>query len=1166
MFKRILALTIGICFFLSNVSPYSQAQAGTVLGLPEPGSMVNLSPAYEPTIIKGITVHKDNPFLFDFIVDVGQDKKSGEPLKKEGEKLIKYFLASLAIPDKDVWVNLSPYEKKRMIPESLGQTDMGRDLLEQDYILKQITASLIYPEKQLGRTFWERVYAKAQQMYGTTQVPVNTFNKVWILADRAEVFEHDQTAFVVDSHLKVMLEEDYLALTKHQRPSSDPTHSIASQIVKAIILPELEKEVNTGKNFANLRQILNSLILANWYKKNLKQALLNQVYTDQGKVKGIGLNDLMVKEKIYDQYLNAYKKGVFNYIKEDVTAQGTIPRKYFSGGFGEARAVVTPAMTSDPAMLLRSLPGESGRLIDLAVLASLQGSGKTNAAMAGPLAGKTILVAEDDEGVRRAYGRLYKSLGADAILAENGERAFELYNNAVREGRQIDFVQSDMRMGQGINGVELAKQIRKDHPKARIVLVTAGPRFAGYALREAEIQGDPVPVLVKPVNSDDLVKVLTANPAMTGQSPIESVRTRPTLEELQAEYDELLSERKEDGAVDLKAISDDLYRLNTRLNNLKPHLIEAQQRPADTLFGKIIVLIDDIREELQSRRWYPEPVSNLTQVNAAMASINTGLDAVIRAVWKADDQETRRGMQHQLLEFADLTQFLANLKKLCTLKPLLKSSELQEFLTINNFIDGSKSLTSNIFIEKKVQDLKEMLEAEGMAPGTVSFLEIQKAFMDTVDIKKFLEKHYAGYEKTILDAFVDNTKDNPVFAVIKIYHEKISPPPAAAPAVAEGAAAAVPGGKPEYWEKNYKELFKRAKEMWQLHVDRKAEDDPAFRAFIEGSLPLYKAAKLLKFGNGNGNGNGNGKDAMNPQFVLTVMKFSMDFYKDHPKSQFRSGILNQNIANALYQYLLNPKIFESTARSIIARVPIYQDNPKLIDEMLVKLNAFFKELSAVKEEASAINASHVIISEAGKSIETRAADGTKLSLKVSPEFAIEVAVVEPAAGLPALDFSVLKDAIPAGTKEFQVGEGKSILAVRADNKLRLFWLRNGLKVGAIEAETAENVASFDLSPDRSKLLIHLADGTVSEKILDDIYQQAKQNAAMAVNGGIDLNTSNGMQWKVSKDGHGVEMNVDPALIAQVKEHGIDSLSPVILRMTPLISVWSLAGLQEPAVK
>ena len=260
-------IALGLIFaFLANSFGFMPlARADDSLGLPAPGTMVNLSPAYEPVIIKGLTVHKDNPFLFDFIVDIGQDKMSGQPLKKEGEKLIKYFLASLAIPDKDVWVNLSPYEKNRMIPEALGQTDMGRDLLEQDYILKQITASLIYPEKQLGKTFWDKVYSKAQQMYGTAQVPVNTFNKVWIMADRAEVFEHNQTAFVVDSHLKVMLEEDYLALQKHAYvgvAEKQPGHALASQIVRTVILPELEKEVNTGKNFANLRQIFNSIILS----------------------------------------------------------------------------------------------------------------------------------------------------------------------------------------------------------------------------------------------------------------------------------------------------------------------------------------------------------------------------------------------------------------------------------------------------------------------------------------------------------------------------------------------------------------------------------------------------------------------------------------------------------------------------------------------------------------------------------------------------------------------------------------------------------------------------------------------------------------------------------------------------------------------------------------
>ena len=348
MFRKLTHSALIVCFFVSCLMPVPNASAQPLLGLPEPGTMVNLSPAYEPAIIKGVTVHKDNPFLFDFIVDIGQDRLEGEALKKEGEKLIKYFLANLAIPEKDLWVNLSPYEKDRTIPEALSQTEMGRDLLAQDYMLKQITASLIYPEKELGKNFWDRVYAKAQQMYGSSQVPVNTFNKVWIMADKASVFERNQTAFVVDCHLKVMLEEDYLALSRHPEAQSaegsqKEQHSIASQIVKEIILPELEKEINTGKNFANLRQIFHSIILSSWYKNNLKQALLNQVYADKEKVNGIDIGVIPAKagiQSIYERYLAAYKKGVFNYIKEDISAaQSNPPRKYFSGGARAGKAV-----------------------------------------------------------------------------------------------------------------------------------------------------------------------------------------------------------------------------------------------------------------------------------------------------------------------------------------------------------------------------------------------------------------------------------------------------------------------------------------------------------------------------------------------------------------------------------------------------------------------------------------------------------------------------------------------------------------------------------------------------------------------------------------------------------------------------------------------------------
>ncbi len=364
---RFLCSWIAISFVSTLITPPQNLYAQTVLDLPAAGTMVSVSPSFDPALIRGLTVHRDNPFLFDFIVDPGQSKLSRQVLKDESDRMIKYFFAALTIPDKDIWVNLSPYEKDRMVPVSLGETAMGRDLLAQDYMLKQLTASLIYPQKALGKTFWDTVYAKAKAMYGTTEIPVNTFNKVWIVPQRVGIYEHNQTAFIVSGHLKVMLEEDYLSLVKHNGIITGPSsvslrgaeatkqslnmHTISSQIIRAIILPEIEKEINEGKNFATLRQIFYAQALAVWFKRNLKQALLNRVYTDKGTVKGIDQNDLATNEAIYQQYLRAYKKGVFNYIKEDIdpVTQETLPRKYFSGGYELGKLEIDSAQLSAEA-------------------------------------------------------------------------------------------------------------------------------------------------------------------------------------------------------------------------------------------------------------------------------------------------------------------------------------------------------------------------------------------------------------------------------------------------------------------------------------------------------------------------------------------------------------------------------------------------------------------------------------------------------------------------------------------------------------------------------------------------------------------------------------------------------------------------------------------------
>ena len=345
MKRRAIAFCALVAFLFNTVAlPTRYAYAQENLGLPAPGVRVGLSPDFAPPVLKGIKVYPQNPFRFDFILSKGDSNASNEQLKNESVRLIKYFLASVTVPENDLWVNLSPYEKDRIVPNAFGLTEMGRDLLAEDYLLKQITASIIYPEDEIGKKFWKKVYAKAYERYGTTDVPVDTFNKVWIMPDKAVVYENAEsgTAYVVKSHLKVMLESDYLALEKNadrvgsksSEAKNNETQDMAKEIVREIVIPELERDVNEGKNFAKLRQVYQSLILATWFKKKITGSVLSKVYVDKKKVAGVNVDNPEIAKEIWTQYVRAFKKGAYNYIKEEVdpNTQEVIPRKYFSGG------------------------------------------------------------------------------------------------------------------------------------------------------------------------------------------------------------------------------------------------------------------------------------------------------------------------------------------------------------------------------------------------------------------------------------------------------------------------------------------------------------------------------------------------------------------------------------------------------------------------------------------------------------------------------------------------------------------------------------------------------------------------------------------------------------------------------------------------------------------
>jgi PAS domain S-box-containing protein len=83
-----------------------------------------------------------------------------------------------------------------------------------------------------------------------------------------------------------------------------------------------------------------------------------------------------------------------------------------------------------------------------------------------------VLVADDEEGVRHVAKRMFRLVGFEVEVAENGEQAVEICRTRHRE---IDLYVLDMSMP-GIGGVGAARQILALAPDARIILSSAYPR------------------------------------------------------------------------------------------------------------------------------------------------------------------------------------------------------------------------------------------------------------------------------------------------------------------------------------------------------------------------------------------------------------------------------------------------------------------------------------------------------------------------------------------------------------------------------------------------------------------------------------------------------------------------------------------------------------------
>jgi signal transduction histidine kinase/FixJ family two-component response regulator len=136
--------------------------------------------------------------------------------------------------------------------------------------------------------------------------------------------------------------------------------------------------------------------------------------------------------------------------------------------------------------------------------------------------GQTVMIAEDEDGVRDLASNFLKSAGYKVLSASSGGEALEC---AKRWGKPIDLLLTDMVMPQ-MRGSELARKLTRLYPDIKIVYMS------GYHDRgEGDEQPEEGPLLLqKPFSRDNLLSVVaqTLEGAIVEEQAAPAIRAMAT--------------------------------------------------------------------------------------------------------------------------------------------------------------------------------------------------------------------------------------------------------------------------------------------------------------------------------------------------------------------------------------------------------------------------------------------------------------------------------------------------------------------------------------------------------------------------------------------------------------------------------------------------------------
>src|SRR3989339_30863 len=367
MFRRIISLTVSLGLLLQQ-TVFAYTATLNLSGYLNQGPNLTVSDKFRPINLRYFSYQpKTNDF--QILLDKGDYQEPSlhlrgaggvDVLKREASILLDYFKIGLSLPNDKFWVNLRPDSQDEIIDEELAKTDLGKVMLEADLKLKQDTALFTSPQTPQGKEYWNKLYQKAGELFGTENITIPTLTRPWIVPGEIILRESNdktsQGAYIYKASLKVMLEEDYLKNSNQKPVTSNQIYSFndprlkelnlySTQLIRELILPKLTQKVNSSKDYANLRQVYFSLILARWFKETYKgrfsggNSLLERTVPmtkliDSGDLTNLTSQQAWDKTTYFNAYQKSFQEGEYNLSEPVYTPTGQVIRRYMSGGIG----------------------------------------------------------------------------------------------------------------------------------------------------------------------------------------------------------------------------------------------------------------------------------------------------------------------------------------------------------------------------------------------------------------------------------------------------------------------------------------------------------------------------------------------------------------------------------------------------------------------------------------------------------------------------------------------------------------------------------------------------------------------------------------------------------------------------------------------------------------